>query len=462
MQPPLPSNITGKWGDSMLEKVPPHSDQAEEAVIGSCLIGGLAIVNEAREIVTAGDFRDDRRRKIWEAIVDMADKQMQIDFVTVQEKLRNDTESIGGVSYILHLAGVVPTTAHIKNYAEIVRKKSLARQKIRQCYDIAEKLYNDEDPVEIISQGMIQDSKLIADNRKSDITHVRNKVFEVYSSLEDRKENDGIVGIPTGYSDLDRKIGGLRKGNLHILAARPAMGKTTLALNIAKHVAMKEKIPTVFVSLEMTNDQLVEKLITEDAGVDSQLLQNTTKLTEQDWKNVAHACNRITESSLYLDDSHRIRASDLAIRLRRFTALQPVGLVIIDYIQIMAPERSADRNKEVSETSGILQGLAKELNIPILALSQLSRDVEKRNNKIPVLSDLRDSGTLEQDAATVMFLYRDDYYNPPPEPEDPSLVNLIIAKNRFGPLGRVDFQFFKAKSRFAMTAKGLANNYRLI
>ena len=212
MQPPLPSNITGKWGDSMLEKVPPHSDQAEEAVIGSCLIGGLAIVNEAREIVSAGDFRDDRRRKIWEAIVDMADKQVQIDFVTVQEKLRNDTESIGGVSYILHLAGVVPTTAHIKNYAEIVRKKSLARQKIRQCYDIAEKLYNDEDPVEIISRDDSRTRNSLSTNRKSDITYVRNKVFEVYAAWKIEKENDGIVGIPTGYSDLDRKIGGLRKG----------------------------------------------------------------------------------------------------------------------------------------------------------------------------------------------------------------------------------------------------------
>src|SRR5690606_18575710 len=212
--------------------------------------------------------------------------------------------------------------------------------------------------------------------------------------------------------------------------------------------------PTIFVSLEMTNDQLVEKLIVEDAGIDSQLLQNTTKLTTDDWRRVSRACARIADSTLYLDDSHRIRASDLAVRLRRFTALHQIGLVIIDYIQIMAPERSADRNKEVSETSGILQGLAKELNIPILALSQLSREVEKRNNKVPVLSDLRDSGTLEQDAATVMFLYRDDYYNPPPTPVDPSLVNLIIAKNRFGPLGRVDFQFFKAKSKFALTAIG--------
>ena len=438
----------------MIEKVPPYSDQAEESVLGSCFIGGSAAVNEAREIISATDFYNGKRRRIWEAIVDMADKHIPIDFTTVKTQLEKELEEVGGISYVLHLAGSVPTAAHIKNYAEIVRKKSLARQKIRQCYEIAEKLYDDEDPTEIISQGMIHDSKLIADSAKSDIIHVKKKVFEVYGSLEDRKENDGIVGIPTGYSDLDRKIGGLRKGNFHILAARPAMGKTTLALNIAKYVATKERIPTIFVSLEMTNEQLVEKLITEDAEVDSQLLQNTTKLTAQDWKIITHACNRIAESTLYLDDSHRIRASDLAIRLRRFTALQPVGLVIIDYIQIMAPERSADRNKEVSETSGILQGLAKELNVPILALSQLSRDVEKRNNKIPVLSDLRDSGSLEQDASAVMFLYRDDYYNPPPEPVDPSLVNLIIAKNRFGPLGRVDFQFFKAKSKFALTARG--------
>ncbi|MBW2084469.1 MAG: replicative DNA helicase [Deltaproteobacteria bacterium] len=437
----------------MIEKVPPHNDQAEEAVIGSCLIGGLAVVNEAREIIFPYDFYDEKRRLIWDAIVKMSNDRTPIDFITVKEKLKNELEKIGGDAYILHLASVVPTAAHIKHYAEIVRKKSLARQKIRQCFETAEKLYDDEDPVEVISQGMIQDSKLIADKTKSEIIHVRQKVFEVYGSLEDRKETNGIIGIPTGYSDLDRKIGGLRKGNLHILAARPSMGKTTLALNVAKYTALKERIPTIFVSLEMTNDQLVEKLITEDAGLDSQLLQNTTKLTDQDWRHITRSCGRIAESSLYLDDSHRIRASDLAVRLRRFTALHQIGLVIVDYIQIMAPERHADRNKEVSETSGILQGLAKELNIPILALSQLSRDVENRNNKIPKLADLRDSGTLEQDASTVMFLYREDYYNPPKEPVDPSLVNLIIAKNRFGPLGRVDFQFFKSKSRFALAAR---------
>lgn len=454
MQPPPLSSITGKWGETLIDRIPPHNNQAEESILGSCLIGGVGAVNEAREFVDASDFYDEKHRRIWEAIIEMADNRISIDFTTVMEKLGKEIEEVGGATYILHLAGVVPTAAHVKNYAEIVRRKSLARQKIRQCYEQLNKLYEDEDPVEVISQGMIQDSKLIADRGKSEIIHVKNMVSEVYNSLEDRRENDGIVGIPTGYSDLDRKIGGLRRGNLHILAARPAMGKTTIALNIAKYVATKEKVPTIFVSLEMTNDQLVEKLIVEDAGINSQLLQNTTKLTTDDWRRVSHACARIADSTLYLDDSHRIRASDLAVRLRRFTALHQIGLVIIDYIQIMAPERSADRNKEVSETSGILQGLAKELNIPILALSQLSREVEKRNNKVPVLSDLRDSGTLEQDAATVMFLYRDDYYNPPPTPVDPSLVNLIIAKNRFGPLGRVDFQFFKAKSKFALTAKG--------
>lgn len=438
----------------MLEKVPPHSDQAEESVLGSCFIGGPVAANEAREIVSPGDFYDSKRRLIWEAIVDMTDKQIPIDFVTVKTQLGEKLEEVGGMAYIMYLAEVVPTAANIKNYAEIVRKKSLARQKIHQCFTVAEKLYNNEDPVEIISQGMVEDSKLISGCAKSEIVHIKNKVIEVYGNLEERREQNGIIGVATGYSDLDRKLGGFRRGNLHILAARPSMGKTTLALNIAKYVAIKKQIPTIFVSLEMTNDQLVEKLVIEDAGLDSQLLQNTTKLTADDWKRVSRACARIAESTLFLDDSHRIRASDLAIRLRRFTSLHQIGFVIIDYIQIMAPERNADRNKEVSETSGILQGLAKELNIPILALSQLSREVERRNNKIPGLADLRDSGTLEQDASSVMFLYREDYYNPPSEPVDPSLVNLIIAKNRFGPLGRVDFQFFKAKSKFALLAGG--------
>lgn len=435
-------------------KVPPYSIQAEEALIGSCLIGGLATVNEARGIVSAQDFYDDRRRRIWEAIVEMADQQMQIDLVTLKETLQDDIDNVGGTTYLLHLVNITPTAAHVKNYAEIVRKKNVARQKIRQCQEIMDALYNDEEPEEIISQGMVQDFKLIADSDKADIIHIKDVVLDVYGELEDRKEIDGIIGVPTGFIDLDRKLGGLRKGGLHILAARPSMGKTTLALNIAKHVATKEKNSVLFISLEMTNGQLVEKLLAEEAGIKSQLLQNTTLLTDKDWKDLARACNRLSESALYLDDS-RYRASELAIKLRCFMAMQPVSLVVIDYIQIIVPERTTDRNTEVGEIARILQGLAKELNVPILALAQLNRAVDARQNKIPLLSDLRDSGTLEQEATTVMFLYRDDYYNPPPEPVDPSEVNLIIAKNRFGPLGRVDFQFFKAKSRFTLTAKGV-------
>ena len=436
----------------MVEKALPRNDQAEEGVLGSCLIGGAAAVNEAQEIISAADFYSEKGHLIWETLVEMVNKRIPIDFITVKTGLGEKLDDVGGISYIMHLAGVVPSPANVKNYAEIVRRKSLARQKIRQCFEMVNKLYDDEDPEEVISQGMVEDSKLISDRARKEIVHVKDKVIEVYASLEERKETNGIVGIPTSYIDLDRKLGGLRRGNLHILAARPGMGKTTLALNIAKHVAIKERIPVLFVSLEMTNEQLVEKLIAEEAGLDSQILQNTTELKDEDWRRISRSCGRIAESMLYLDDSHRIRASDLAVRLRRFSALHEIGLVVIDYIQIMASERRTDRNQEVAETSGILQGLAKELNVPILALSQLSREVERRNNKIPGLADLRESGTIEQDASTVMFLYREDYYNPPEKPVDPSLVNLIIAKNRFGPLGRVDFQFFKAKSKFALSA----------
>lgn len=432
--------------------VPVYNQDAEKAILGNCLLDKLVLL-ETREILTAADFYFEKHRYIFEKILELDDQKKTVDIITLQEIIEID--KIGGVPYLLSLVNQTPSIANNKQYIEIVKAKSIARQKIAECNETIKKLQDEEDPFEVISQSMVNDSKLIGDNRKSSIIHAKERVNKVYAQLEERRETNGIVGISTGFSDLDRKIGGLRDGLLILLAARPAMGKTTLALNIAKYTAFKIKKPTLFVSLEMTNDQLIEKMLAEDANLDSNILQNTMKLTDHDWKQLGNAAARIYNSQLYLDDTHRCKASELAIRLRRFKSLHDLGLVIIDYIQILAPERHGGRNAEVTETSGILQGLAKELNIPILALSQLSREVEKRPNKIPMLADLRESGSLEQDAAQVMFLYREDYYKPEDYPpnNDPSLTNLIIAKNRFGPLGVVDFHFHKAKSRFSLVEK---------
>jgi replicative DNA helicase len=429
---------------------------AERSTLGSCFTGGLPTVYEVQEILESTDFFEERHRVIWESVARIINKKNPFDIMTVADELGNDLDKIGGRGYLIDLMNLTPSFTNAKHYAGIVKAKSIARQKKVECDETTRHLIDGGDPYEIVSKSMAADSKLLGTNQKTGIAHVKNRVMQVYDQIGERRENNGIVGIETGYRDLDYRIGGLRKGLFIILAARPAMGKTTFALNgIAKNTAFKFKIPTVFVSLEMTNDQLIEKLMVEDAGINSYMLQNTTLLKDNDWSQLGKATNNISESQLYLDDSNRIKASELANRLRRFKSMNDLGLVIVDYIQIMAPERRGDRNSEVSETSGILQGLAKELNVPIVALSQLSRDVERREDKTPMLADLRDSGTLEQDAAQVMFLYRDDYYHPnkyPPN-NDPSLTNLIIAKNRFGPLGVIDFNFYKSKSKFTLLDK---------
>lgn len=430
----------------MLDKLPPQNIQAEQAVIGSILLGGVPTLAEVQEFISADDFYDVKTKAMFETLKAIVDAQKPIELITIQTVNKEI-----GLEYLFSLQNMVPTPAHARYYAQEVKKKSLARQRINQCHEELEKLYGGEEPADVISQAVIRSSELLAGAKKQkDIIHIKDKVNAVLDDIEGRKDSDGIVGIKTGFNDMDRKIGGLRRGNLILLAARPAMGKTTFALNIAKHTAFNLKIPTIFCSLEMTNDQLIEKLLAEDAGIDSRMLQNTTQLHDNDWRNLTRSAAKIAESQLYIDDSHRVKASELAVRLRRFKALHEIGLVIIDYLQIMAPERRTDKNNEVGETSGILQGLSKEINVPILALSQLSRDIERREDKVPKLSDLRDSGTLEQDAAQVMFLYRDDYYNPqkyPPD-NDPSLTQLFVSKNRFGPLGVVDLLFFKGKSKF--------------
>jgi len=432
--------------------------EAEQSILGGCMIGGKTTVLEAQELITATDFYQERHRMIWEAICRLVDRGESIDIITVREQLGDDLEKVGGIPYLMTLASKNPNYKNVASHCQIIKNKSIARQKVAQCRELIRQLENEEEPFELISQGMIFDSALISNSRKSEIVHVKEKTIAVYNEIEQRKNNHGVVGQATGFTDFDIKIGGLRRGSLHILAARPAMGKTTFALNIARNVAIKQKKPVLFVSLEMTNEQLIEKLMAENAGIESWKLQDAAQLSDREWNGLSLAANTLYESKLYLDDSHRSKASEIAVRLRRFKSLNPdLALVIIDYIQIMQAESRAGKNYEVGETSGILQGLAKELDIPILVLSQLSRDIERREDKRPILSDLRDSGSLEQDASTVMFLYRDDYYHPEDYPpnNDPSETELIVAKNRFGPIGKLYFTFFKAKSRFEQAAKEL-------
>lgn len=435
-----------------------YDENAEQAALGSCLIGGWPTLDELQEIIPDPTFfYREAHKELYRALLDMASRKEPIDLVTLQGELkkRNTLDEIGGIAYLTELADIVPTPANVRYYAGIVRKNALARLKFKQCQTVQERLEVGEDPETVISTVIKEDSELLTAGNKPQARHIKEILFDVMDELDERRVNQGITGLATGFSDLDQRTGGLRRGEVSLLASRPKMGKTTLALNIARNTALAGKT-TLFLSLEMTAGQLVEKLLAAEAGIDSKLLQNTNLLGDSAWKRITRASVKIANARLFIDDTAQVKASELLIKLRRFKALYGLDLLIVDYLQLLQPEtRRETRNAEVTETSRQLKLLAKDLNIPVLALSQLSRAVDNRKDNIPQPSDLRESGALEQDAALVMFLYRDDYYHPEnyPPGHNPSEVDLIISLNRFGPAGTVKFYFDKARSQFFLATK---------
>jgi len=431
-----------------------YDERAEQATLGSCLIGGTPALDEARAIISAEDFFKDSHRALFAILDGMERKKISLDLVTVTNELNNRgrLEEIGGLTYLTHLADVVPSPANVAHYATIVKKKSLARQKRKQCLETISKLDEGADPEEVISQAMLEDSDLLAAGRKPTARPLKELLSEVYDELEERRSNHGLIGLKTGFSDLDRITGGFRRGEVTILAARPKMGKTTLALNIALNVAMAGR-PVYIASLEMSAGQLVEKLISSHSKIKGELLQDPVKLADSGLTKIALTCDKLSGTGLYIDDVAVIKPSDLLVKLRRHKALHGLDLVVVDYLQLMQAEtRRGSRYEEITEISRMLKLIAKELNVSLLALSQLSRSVEERSDKTPQPSDLRDSGALEQDAALVMFLYRDDYYKPDDYPpgNDPSETDCIVSLNRFGGTGAVKFMFHKAISLFTL------------
>lgn len=429
-------------------------EKAEQATLGSCLIGGTPSLDEAREIISADDFYRNTHQTLFKILIDMEQKKIKPDLVTVKNELDScgKLEEIGGLTYLMYLTGVVPTPANVAHYAEIVRKKSLARQKRKQCLKAIDRLNEGIDPEEVISQAMAEDSEILTTGQKPPARPLKELLVDVYDELEERRTNKGLIGLKTGYNDLDRMTGGLRRGEVSILAARPKMGKTTLGLNIALNAAMVGR-SVYFASLEMSGQQLTEKLISAKAGIKGDLLQNPAIMPDSGFQTIAKACSKIYEATLFIDDMAIIKPSDLLIKLRRFKALYGLDLVVIDYLQLIQAEtRRGSKYEEVTETSRMLKLIAKELNVPLLALSQLSRSVEERKDKTPQPSDLRDSGALEQDAALVMFLYRDDYYNSDKYPpgNDPSETDCLVSLNRFGGTGAVKLMFHKAISLFTL------------
>lgn len=433
----------------LLDRVPPQNLDAERSTLGAMFLEKEAIYR-AIEILRPDDFYKENHRLIYQTVLDLTNRGEPVDLVTVTEELRhkNALEKVGGITYLTDLASAVPTAAHVEYYSRIVEEKSLLRQLIHAATQIVASGYEAQDEVESIIDRA-ENTIFSITNRRSGqaVVNLKNILIETFEQIEKLYESRGAVtGVPTGFVDLDRITAGLQPSDLIIIAARPSMGKTTFALNIAEHAAVQLKMPVIVFSLEMSKEQLAMKLLCSEAGVDNQHIR-TGNLKEEDWPRLSHALGRLSEATMYIDDTPNLSVMQVRAKARRVKAERGLGLIIIDYLQLMQGRgRVESRQQEVSEISRGLKALARELAVPVIALSQLSRAVEQRQNKRPTLSDLRESGSLEQDADLVCFLYREDYYEP--ETEKKNITEFIVSKHRNGPLGSVEFLFQKEYSKF--------------
>lgn len=440
------------------ERVPPQNIEAEQAVLGAMLIDKEAIA-KATELLSADDFYREAHRVIFSVMLELYNKNEAVDMVTVTEILKRDNklEDIGGIAYITSLANVVLTAANVKYHAEIVAEKSVLRQLVRVSTEIAAMGYEANDDVgTLLDTAESRILEISNRKKKADFTPINDILMDSVQSIESLLQNKGgLTGIPAGFADLDKLTSGLHPSDFIILAARPSMGKTALALNIVQNVALRahkaiggEPRSVAFFSLEMSKEQLVNRMLCAEAGIDSQRLR-VGEMHDEDWTHLWDACDTMSRAKIYIDDTAGITAMEMRSRARRLKAEHGLDLIVVDYLQLMQGSgkrnNSGDRQQEVSEISRSLKALARELDVPVLALSQLSRSVESRQVKRPMLSDLRESGSLEQDADIVAFLYREDYYNPETENKH---TELIIAKHRNGPVDTVNLFFQKQFTKF--------------
>ena len=424
--------------EALIKKVMPHSEEAEQSVIGSMIMDGEAIVT-AMEILVPGDFYGRQYGILFEAVTELFADAKPVDLVTLRDKLKEKDvpQELYSIEFLADLVRVVPTSANVRYYAQIVKDKSVLRNLIKVTEGISNECYLDKEKLDDILAGAEKNVFDIVQRRgSSDFVNIRDIVIQSLDNIEAASRNKGAVtGIATGFYDLDYKTAGLQPSDLVLLAARPSMGKTAFVLNIAEHIAVKNKITTAIFSLEMSKTQLVNRILSMNSRVDAQVLR-TGNLEDSDWANLMESARIIGESGLIIDDTPGISITELRSKCRKFKLEQNLGLVIIDYLQLMsASGRSESRQQEISEISRSLKALAREINCPVVALSQLSRAVEKRDDKRPMLSDLRESGAIEQDADVVMFIYRDEYYNK--ESPEAGITEIIIAKQRNGPTGTV-------------------------
>lgn len=453
---------------ALTDHTPPQNLEAEKAVLGAIFLSTDALV-DALEYLTPEDFYRREHQIIFQAMVDLNDRDEAIDVVTITDLLtaKNQLDDVGGVAYIAELAGSVPTAANATYYAKIVQNKAVLRRLIQTATNIATQGYQQDGDVTEILDNAEKDIMNVAEMRsQSGFKQIREVLSQTFEDINDLAEKgDAITGLSTGYAELDKMTTGLHDDELMILAARPAVGKTAFALNIAQNVGTRTDKTVAIFSLEMSAESLVNRMLCAEGSIDANHLR-TGQLTEDEWNNLVMAMGSLSKASIYIDDTAGNKITEIRAKCRRLAKeKQNLGLIVIDYLQLIEGTNHESRQQEVSDISRQLKKLAKELHVPVIALSQLSRGVEQRQDKRPVLSDIRESGSIEQDADIVSFLYRDDYYeregddadNNDSDPreegnEDVGEVEVIIEKNRSGPRGTVKLLFVKSFNKFSSVA----------
>ncbi|MBG9734401.1 replicative DNA helicase [Paenibacillus alvei] len=434
-----------------VDRVPPQNLEAEQAVLGAILLQSEALIT-SMERIQSEDFYNPAHQMIYEAMIELGEDNQPIDLVTLTAKLKDkqQLEDVGSVSYLTKLANAVPTAANVDYYAQIIEEKSMMRRLIRTATQIASEGYTGGEDV----SGLLSDAErriLEISNRRSSsgFIAIKDVLMEVYDKVEtlSQQTGGGTTGIPSGFPDLDKMTSGFQRSDLVIVAARPSVGKTAFALNVAQNVGVRAKETVAIFSLEMSAAQLVQRMVCAESNVDAGRLR-TGALEDDDWEKLTMSIAALSEAEVYIDDTPGITVADIRAKCRRLKKERGLGMILIDYLQLIQGrgKPGENRQQEVSEISRTLKQIARELEVPVIALSQLSRGVEQRQDKRPMMSDLRESGSIEQDADIVAFLYRDDYYNQ--DTEKKNIIEIIIAKQRNGPVGTVELVFLKNFNKF--------------
>ena len=435
--------------NEIIQRIPPNNLEAEQSVLGAMLLDKEAI-SAATELISGEDFYREAHKEIFNAVIEIYDKGEPVDLITLTEKLknRNTLDAVGGITYLTNLMGIVPATYNVMYYAKIIEDKSLLRRLIKSSSEIVAKCYNDNgETAHIIDEAEKGIFDISLNRSTQGFVPIKNILNDNIDKIEEMYLNKGkLTGVATGFTDLDSKLSGLQRSDLILVAARPSMGKSSFMMNIVQYAAVRENVATAIFSLEMSKEQLTQRLLCAEALIDAHRLR-VGDINEDEWIKLARALGPLSESPIFIDDTPSISITEIRAKCRRLKLEHNLGLVVIDYLQLMQGKSSSEsRQQEISEISRSLKALARELEVPVVSLSQLSRAPEMRADHRPILSDLRESGAIEQDADVVMFLYRDEYYHP--DSEKKNIGEVIIAKQRNGPTGSVELVWLGQFTKF--------------